>query len=49
MPAKVKADLAQRLDFVARSEEILGLNEKLKGLTVNDEIKALCSYRDEAY
>lgn len=49
LPAKVQADLAQRPDFVALSEEILGLGEKLKGLTVNDEIKALYSRRDEVY
>ena len=49
LPAKVQADLAQRADFIALSEEILGLSEKLKGLTVKDEIKALYSRRDEVY
>lgn len=49
LPAKVMANLAQRPDFVALSEEILGLGEKLKLLVEKDEIKALCNHRDEVY
>ena len=49
LPAKVMADLAQRTDFVALSEEIMDLGEKLKLLVEEDEIKALCNNRDEAY
>jgi hypothetical protein len=49
LPAKVMADLAQRPDFVALSEEILGLGEKLKLLVEEDEIKALCNRRNEVY
>ena len=47
LPAKLRVNLAQRPDFVKLSEEILELGEKLKGLTVKGEIKALCSCRDK--
>ncbi|KAG9242200.1 hypothetical protein BJ878DRAFT_544482 [Calycina marina] len=49
LPAKVTADLAQRTDFVALSEELMELGEKLKLVVEEDEIKALCDHRDEVY
>lgn len=49
LPAKVMADLAQRTDFVALSEESTSLGGKLKPLVKEDEIKALCNHRDEVY
>ena len=40
LPSKVQDDLRHRPDFVARHEEIKSLGEKLKGLTVEAEVKA---------
>jgi hypothetical protein len=49
LPAKVKAELAQREDFVQVSDEMLALNETLKTPTPQDNIEALYSRRDELY
>jgi hypothetical protein len=49
LPAKVEYDLAQRAGFVKLSEEIRGLSEKLKGVSLKDEIKTIRSRRDELY
>jgi hypothetical protein len=49
LPAKVEHDLAERLDFVALSEKIYSLNEKLSSLTLKDEIRTIRGRRDELY
>jgi hypothetical protein len=40
LPIKVQDDLCHLPDFVARHEEIKSLSKKLKGLTVEVEVRA---------
>jgi hypothetical protein len=49
LPAKVQDDLAQRPDFIALSNKIKELGEKLKGPTSEDDIKNIHRHRDELY
>ncbi|MCJ1384090.1 hypothetical protein MMC17_007206, partial [Xylographa soralifera] len=49
LPAKVEADLEIRADFIAISQEIDALKDKLKQVPVNDESQLDRAKREELY